>query len=92
MLSMIVSVVSLTGTANRRLVLPLGFRIYQYAIKLEIGHNLLITNYINQLHVRTFFQMKKIFPYKVKEMSGNVYKSTDIILKNQNINKSNNFF
>lgn len=44
MLSMIVSVVSLTGTANRRLVLPIGFRIYQYAIKLEIGHNLLITN------------------------------------------------
>lgn len=38
------SVVSLTGTANRRLVLPLGFRIYQYAIKLEIGHNLLVTN------------------------------------------------
>lgn len=44
MLSMIVSVATLTGTANRRLVLPLGFRIYQYAIKLEIGHNLLITN------------------------------------------------
>lgn len=44
MLSRIVSVVSLTGTVNRRLVLPLGFRIYQYATKLEIGHNLLITN------------------------------------------------
>lgn len=44
MLSMIVSVATLTGTANRRLVLSLVFRIYQYAIKLEIGHNLLITN------------------------------------------------
>lgn len=81
MLSMIVSVVSLTGTANRRLVLPLGFRIYQYAIKLEIGHNFSYYKWkygsINHdqlhVHVPTFFQMKKLFPYRVKEMGGNVY-------------------
>lgn len=44
MLSMIVSVVLLIGIVNCWFVLFLGFRIYWYVIKFEIGYNLFIIN------------------------------------------------